>query len=78
MTSRARRAEHHAAVEMDARDFVDRQLVLFVGVALGEPLESVVEADRCAPDRDGLDGNGGDDAVGAGRGAAADQDADAS
>ena len=33
----ARRTEHHAAGEMDARDLVDRHLVLFVGVALGEP-----------------------------------------
>ena len=45
VTSRRERAEEHAAVEVDARDLVDRQLVLLVGVALGEPVEAVVKAD---------------------------------
>ena len=73
----ARGAEEHAAIEVDARDLLDRQLVLFVGVALGEPVEAVVEADRHASDLDGFDGDRADDAVGAGRGTAADDDADA-
>ena len=44
--SRARRAEQDAAVEVDARDLVDGQLVLLVGVALRQPVEAVGEADR--------------------------------
>ena len=72
-----RGAEEHAAIEVDARDLVDRQLVLFVGVALGEPVEAVVEADRHASDLDRFDGDRADDAVRAGRGPAADDDADA-
>ena len=50
VTSRRDDAEQHAAIEVDARDLVDRQLVLLVGVALGEPVEAVVEADRHASD----------------------------
>jgi hypothetical protein len=30
---------------MDARHFVDGQLMLLVGVALGEPVEAIMEAD---------------------------------
>ena len=72
-----RRAEEDAAVEVDARHLVDRQLVLLVGVALRQPLEAVGEADGHAADADRLDGDRADHAVGAGRGTAADDDADA-
>jgi len=72
-----RGAEEHAAIEVDARDLLDRQLVLFVGVALGEPVEAVVEADRHASNLDGLDCDRADDAVRPGRGTASDDDTDA-
>ena len=72
-----RGAEEHAAIEVDARDLLGRQLVLFVGVALGEPVEAVVETDRHASDLDGFDGDRADDAVRAGRGTTADDDTDA-
>ena len=51
VTSRREDAEEHAAIEVDARDLVDGQLVLLVGVALGQPVEAVVEADghACRP-----------------------------
>ena len=71
-----RGSEEHAAIEVDARDFVDGQLVLFIGVALGEPVEAVVESDRHAADLDGLDGDGADDAVRPWRGTATNDDAD--
>ena len=71
-----RRAEQHAAVEMDARHLVDRQLALLVGVALREPLESVLEADWRAASLDRFERRRRNHAVGAGRRAAADDDAD--
>ena len=73
----ARGAEEHAAIEVDARDLLNRQLVLFVGVALSEPVEAVIEADRHASDLDGFDGNRADDSVRPGCRTAADDDADA-
>ena len=77
VTSRRDEPSSTPPVEVDARDLVDGQLVLLVGVALGEPVEAVVEADGHAAELDGLDGHGADDAVGPGRGAAAHHDADA-
>ena len=73
----ARGSEQHAAIEMDARDVVDGQLALLVGVALRQPLEAVVEADGDGAELDGLDGHRADHAVGARRRPAADDDADA-
>jgi hypothetical protein len=74
--SRARRAEYDAAVEVYARDFVNRHLVLLVGVALGEPLEAVVEADGRASRLNRLDDDRADDAVRPRRGPAADKNTD--
>ena len=71
-----RRAEQHAAIEMDARHIVDRQLALLVGVALREPLESVLKADRRAAPLDRFERRRRNHPVGAGRRSAADDDAD--
>jgi hypothetical protein len=70
------RTEVHAAVEIDAGNLVDRQLVLLVGVALGQPFEAIVESDRHTPQFDRLDGGGADHPVGARCGSAADDDAE--
>src|SRR5688572_14821667 len=51
--------------------------MLFVGVALGEPIEAVVEADGHAPDLDRFESHSADDAVRTGSGPAADDDANA-
>ena len=72
----ARGAEDRAAEQVDARDIVDRERPEPGSVAAHEVLEAVADADDLEALVDGLDGDGGDDAVDARSRPAADEDAE--
>ena len=67
----SRSPQDRAAVQMDARHFVNRQFMLFVGVTLGQPFKAVVKPDRRAAQPDRLQRYGGNNAVDPWRRAAA-------
>jgi hypothetical protein len=68
-----RGADDGAAVEVDARQVVDRQLRDVVSVALDQPLEAVVAAEDAGAVVPGLDGRRRDDGVDSGGRAPADE-----
>ncbi len=70
---RPRRPQNRAAAKVDSGDFVDGQVHDVIRIALGEPLESVAEADHLESLVDAFDGGGADDAVDARGGSAAHQ-----
>src|SRR5215813_772160 len=69
----SRSPQDRAAVQVDARNFIDRKFMLLIGVTLGQPFETVVKPERRAAQPDRLQRDGGDDAVDPGRRAAANQ-----
>ena len=83
----ARGAQQRPALQVDGLDGVDGQVEDVLALAIGDPLErghaldevleAVVEAQDLEALLDGLDGDGGDDAVEAGGRPAADEEGDA-
>jgi hypothetical protein len=71
----ARGAEDRAATQVDGLHILNRELRVVAGVALSEPLEAVLKADDFEALINALNCGRSNDAVDAGRGSAADQDA---
>src|SRR5262245_55876440 len=69
----SRSPQDRAAVQVDARHFIDRKFMLLIGVTLGQPFETVMKPDRRAAQPDRLQRDGGDDAVDPGRRTTSDQ-----